>query len=813
MAFGNLTVDFRQLSNIPVRDRAALARSPQASEIFGNLTPTEIAALFPDYYKKFIPAATGSGLASGLSGGTTPYSPPVSTGSAPSAPGTAPPIVPAGPKVPVFVDEILKKGDVETNIKTPKGKLGLYRPQYALTDADLSDEVIRTVAGEAYMSSKEGVDAVINVMLNRVGSKEYGSNLAAVARQGHGTKAVQFEGYNKGKPTEKQAEYIRERIRILASGAEPDNTYGANEFRADWYVFGEGKGKPFYRDAEKQGFVNIGGNIFAARGNYSGPYQGYSKDEVQKRLEEASKEIAETIPGTEASDTALPTSETGVIPFEQGPATTVQPELQSFDPKILEKYPNLKDYYDNATADEKKLLETAITRIGSTGVQEIMEKHPSASAEAVTDTIVRESDKTATNVSDMVNQDPLTFWKQRNPQGARIEDLDIETLRTSMMAAMKLEADMAAQGKPKRVEIYGPSSGVRNEISGSRHSVPFKDALDIAIYDVDPNTGEKLKSKSGAYGNYANKPNHGGIDPEGYALYHEFGQNAELARIFLADQGDTNYQNWAIRQGGLFSDVEWDFMHIDRSPLAKPGDLGVSTHRNPHGRGDVAYGYSTSALKELGIDPKSDAGKRLMTGVVERFGGEGPATKESIAKAARQAYGPKLEQDSAEVVQTTTEQPLPGAAAQTPEQRPSETDVIPFQQAPAANTTPNMQLGGTEKIRSSVDEPLSIVARDRDGGENRILNFNPDERVVIKNGEAEVTSEYKEKARETLQQTDMGGQQSNQYSMQQRISNESPRTFPEQVKYGIIPESPSIARQTRMAKFGNDHFERASKNI
>ena len=68
MAFGNLTVDFRQLSKIPVRDRVTLAQSPQASSIFGNMSPTEIAALFPDYYKKFMPSGGGASMASGMTG-------------------------------------------------------------------------------------------------------------------------------------------------------------------------------------------------------------------------------------------------------------------------------------------------------------------------------------------------------------------------------------------------------------------------------------------------------------------------------------------------------------------------------------------------------------------------------------------------------------------------------------------------------------------------------------------------------------------------------------------------------------------------
>lgn len=73
MAFGNLTVDFRQLSKIPVRDRAELARSPQASEIFGNMSPSQIAQLVPSYYRNLAAGvstgAMGGALSSGYGGG------------------------------------------------------------------------------------------------------------------------------------------------------------------------------------------------------------------------------------------------------------------------------------------------------------------------------------------------------------------------------------------------------------------------------------------------------------------------------------------------------------------------------------------------------------------------------------------------------------------------------------------------------------------------------------------------------------------------------------------------------------------------
>ena len=124
--------------------------------------------------------------------------------------------------------------------------------------------MVNTIAGEARLSDPAGVDAVINTMINRVGSKGYGpsENLLAVARA-----KGQFAGYNKGRPTPEQAQMIRDRIRALASGQEADNTGGATEFRTSTYT------GPWMQKHGRTG-IQIGGNTFGANSTSGGPYQG-----------------------------------------------------------------------------------------------------------------------------------------------------------------------------------------------------------------------------------------------------------------------------------------------------------------------------------------------------------------------------------------------------------------------------------------------------------------------------------------------------------------------------------------------------------
>ena len=143
---------------------------------------------------------------------------------------------------------------------------GKYRPVYKLSDRDLGDAVVNTIAGEASYKRPGAVDAVINNMLNRVGSKGWGpsQDLHAVARA-----PGQYEGYKRAGAEE--AEYIRERIRAIASGGVPDSTGGSNSFRASSY------GGPWMQRHGVNG-RNIGGNVYAYQPGFpNGPYAAYAR--------------------------------------------------------------------------------------------------------------------------------------------------------------------------------------------------------------------------------------------------------------------------------------------------------------------------------------------------------------------------------------------------------------------------------------------------------------------------------------------------------------------------------------------------------
>jgi hypothetical protein len=141
----------------------------------------------------------------------------------------------------------------------PSAAPGTYRPSYNLTPDDLSDATVNKIAGEA-RNTQQSTDAVINNMLNRVGSHGWGASgdLHAVAYA-----PGQYTGYQRA--SAQRAAYIRSRIRAIASGSEPDNTGGSNEYRASFYH------GPWYQNHPNASVV--GGNRFSFNPRIpNGPY-------------------------------------------------------------------------------------------------------------------------------------------------------------------------------------------------------------------------------------------------------------------------------------------------------------------------------------------------------------------------------------------------------------------------------------------------------------------------------------------------------------------------------------------------------------
>ena len=162
---------------------------------------------------------------------------------------------------------------------TESKTLGKFRPAYDGIKNDLKDDDLINIIGNESANSDESIKAVVNNMFNRLGSKSYGSakSLSEVAKQKSQYQSWDYLQSGRFKATSPtKAARIRKIMEAVASGEEPDNTNGANEFRASSYVYGEGRGKTFSREAEAKHAPTIGGNVFLDRGYSYGPYAPYS---------------------------------------------------------------------------------------------------------------------------------------------------------------------------------------------------------------------------------------------------------------------------------------------------------------------------------------------------------------------------------------------------------------------------------------------------------------------------------------------------------------------------------------------------------
>lgn len=219
----------------------------------------------------------GGGYTPGYPGGRSP-----SYGSVTPSPGGG---TPSTPGTPSPSGTPPSPGGGSPDLRTPSAP-GMYRPARQLTDRDLSPQVINVIAGEAYTNNPTSVDAVINNMFNRLGSKSYKSNdLHDVV-----TAPGQYTGHRRATP--KEREFIESRIRAIASGSQPDITNGANEYRATSYVRGAGRGKTFARTAAEQGNLELGGNTYARTKYQPGPYAAYSAEERAQMSKKSIEKVA-----------------------------------------------------------------------------------------------------------------------------------------------------------------------------------------------------------------------------------------------------------------------------------------------------------------------------------------------------------------------------------------------------------------------------------------------------------------------------------------------------------------------------------------
>ena len=406
MAFGNLTLDFNSLKKIPIRDRATLAGSSFASEIFGNLTPSQIAALFPDYYKKQINAMAGESSGFGAAALSTVKSNGSGGGVSAGATGggtgggstTA---VPAGPPPrPEVIDGILK--DAGISVESSSSVDGNFTAKERATLDFVAQREGATnpnvVFGGTRYESQLGLDKVpltersvadvINNIMPQLRSLSKADGYGVLNGRVVGTSAV-----GTGQMVEST---LKANLRHLGI---PESEWGKIKF-----------------DKKLQERLTLANFETSGIGDPNNP-KSWNYDRLAQQYESIKKraitaeEIAKIdsatdsiqtgqLGGTEPVDTSTPGSDTAIRPLRN--------DGSKFDPLVLDNLdPRVKDFYMNkATEYEKKALEKAITKLGIDGVNQTTAKYPTANPAMVNTKIMGESDRFSVIKGDIADVDP-----------------------------------------------------------------------------------------------------------------------------------------------------------------------------------------------------------------------------------------------------------------------------------------------------------------------------------------------------------------------------------------------------------------------
>ncbi len=907
MAFGNLTVDFRQLARVPVRDRAALAQSAQASEIFGNLTPSQIATLFPDYYKKFIPQGGGGGgsMAAGLTGAG-------STSTATSTTSTAPT---TRPGYPGFIQNII--GDVKppggqqqmgsniskgqkrlmeliasgeggynsSNGGTKNGNI-LYSTHSAVRNGkSLQDMTIGEI--EKYMQLPLGHPE----RLFAVGKYQLTSNGAwpgAVRelrlkptdvytpelQEKMGLHAIMEKRPAVGKYVRGESDDILEAQKQLAlefaSIPVPVGMTVKGKFRpAGASAYGDGNRSSHNIEAVREALVQARQDNLA-QNQETGPSATLpGTAPITGQAPQGSDAQIQNLRGTQADQS------TAVVAAPRGPAKTMILSLGTNDFGDPSKtYQNTIDAINEGRKKGynvvvvppvgnndrfKAAYDEVMRAVNETGASVEQPQsyssdgyHPTAGeykrigekyqgAVVVGDSIAvgigQYTQNGQTVATEGIRTDAI-LSKIRSEQIAQLDTAQVSPQTTafdpSVFAQLdpriKEEYNKASDELKRQIETAIAQKGVAgiNKIM-EKYPMSTATAVSASIDEVGANVIERQQEVAGV--------RRGRITSE---LKQSMSYAAEIASddkyqvILDVTSGGQRMEGAEGATGSHRHDeggaADFNGLLVDRKTNERILlDPRKDEHRpyiqklttsfaRVHPSAGVGALYMDDPTKiHFGGDDVSEHGGRARGPLAydgpdwfREAHGQGVQQREQDLKegrdVAKEWLQKKLEAQTAQV-EAAPVQTLPGTQPITQEPRPDDTAQIPLQQS-TANTAPAMKLGGEMDFKepNTVKESMSLVANGKE-----VAQFNKNENVNVEDGKIKVQNEYDKKTKEAQQKNDKGAPQANQYNMRQSPANEMPRTFPDQVKYGIVPQSPSAKRQFDTAQFGGyDHFSRRS---
>jgi len=548
----SLTIDYKTISSIPVGTRQKLFSSGLADVMAKALTPGQRVALFPQYYKDSLNTIAGQ------KSEVTPYS------------GTTAPTPGVTNYTPKSTDNPSnpKSKDTKTTATPdkPKEKRGITPSEFRKIESNplLAGYGDRLGKGKNNTNSNVGLKdlthrekAVIDMISKREGtSSEQGYNIIL--------------GDKKGTPG----------TSVLGAPPKPITQMTLNELK-DWQteMLNNPNNKWNSSAAGKGQFVRT--TLFGKSGNPEGgllwkmgikpeDYDKYNFDEnLQNKLTLQNFKDYVGDPNSTPDSWNL---------------TGLQNQWESFDtrkgfaPLNESEISSIKDATTDVIQTETAIPLEAQKEMSAEDLAMLNESSEGKlNSNIPTATPTESTDKSNLEVKDSANarpvlkpiENPLDYISSRNPRGAKMEDVDPVLLKSYAEGIQQFEAD----NPQYKVEVFGPSAGVRHSGSTRNHGLQALSnkggAVDWVI--VDKESGKQLTNFNRPY------PGQTGDPGETAPIYAKFHAAASLAqKHYFPDSTPITF-------GGGFQTgtTAFDLMHGD---LTHPG--GVDGYNRERGWSD-----------------------------------------------------------------------------------------------------------------------------------------------------------------------------------------------------------------------------------
>lgn len=633
MDVNSLTIDYRKMKKLTAREKLdAIQKAPNAPSFLASLTPTQLAQLFPDYFRRQLPdvgkATTGATpMSRSDTGGTTSrYTPPTSPGlktrDGRSIPGQDPGALmegigldssgvrtaPRSPGVKMSWEDRLNTASNEKRTETmlQRGKinpLGKTRIQ-AGGDKLTTDEKKHFYALAVAEVGKDpkAVMSFMETVYNRyaANSKRY-KNFADALNinfKNMGRKSIYFEplrpgtsgmnNYNNALREFENNENILKQFDQLHNnvllGTNYSN-YGTHNASAGVYA-----------DAQRGGYDAVPSTAHKMPGGEGTYNKSWEMNWVRSISSEMSMWVASGHSLEDAS--AIP---------DQDPSKTGGTDLDAMH-KAGDKEPitaipegldeGAKKFLGTLTPEKQQDL---LARINEIGVEQANKLYQ--------DSREAEPEKASTSVTRDVSGKIIESKAPEKLATGEIKYLDTsrEGVEKSLSRVNKDLISVVDEGARRFMEnnpgykVYvngtvvggkmlgGGGSGYRPGKSGHHGK---GNALDITI--VDPN-GKALENYQS--GDYA-------------IQYQQLGNFVKLAQERYMPEYSGNIRFGGYFAGGKKNYGEMDLMHIDFGGNAKK--LGQTAGSRPY-RGGVGYwetGFGEDIMKKYGIDPEKNMGMK-----------------------------------------------------------------------------------------------------------------------------------------------------------------------------------------------------------